>query len=112
MHGNDQNRLKLKTQILLEIVRQTQVEHGMCVSLSKDAFNVKVCLSWSCLEIVNTHGVGIFHLCESSSFYFQKLKVEYEGFTTFLNLFFSSNIIKSDICKCMQNVTMNEQIQH
>ena len=34
----------------------------------------RVSSSW--LEIVNTGWVGIFHLCESYSFYFQKNKVE------------------------------------
>ena len=61
-------------------VRQAQVEHGMCVSLSQSCppndFSPNVRAGLLKLEIVNTGWVGIFHLCESYSFYFHKNKVE------------------------------------
>ena len=74
---------------------QTQVEHGMSVSLSQScpfSPNVKR-VSPEAASKVSTI-VGIFHPCESSSsFYFHKMKMEYEGFTTFIKGFLGSRHI-------------------
>lgn len=74
---------------------QTQVEHGMCVSLSQScpfSPNVKR-VSPEAASKVSTI-VGIFHPCESSSsFYFHQMKMEYKRFTTFLKGFLGSRYI-------------------